>query len=58
MNTELRTTFKGIMWCIYKTWIEGTYDIPYKKKIPISSWTKSDGVFAEMQIISYIFIIL
>ena len=45
---------------LYKTWMEGTYDIRKKKKSTFlcDYWTKSDGVFAEMQIISYIFLIL
>ena len=44
---------------VYKTWMEGTYDIPNKKSIFLHDYrTKSNGVFAEMQIISYIFIIL
>ena len=31
-----------------KTWMEGTYDIPYKT---LYFFVKSDGVFDEMQII-------
>ena len=38
--------------------MEGTYDMPYKILYLCDYWTKSDGVFAEMQIISYIIIIL
>ena len=39
--------------------MEGTYDIPNKNpNFFVTTGTKSDGVFAEMQIISYIFIIL
>ena len=39
--------------------MEGTYDMPYKKSLFLYDyWTQSDGVFAEMQIISYNFIIL
>ena len=44
---------------VYKTWMEGTYDIPNKKSTFLCDyWTKSDRVLTEMQIISYIFIIL
>ena len=44
---------------VYKSRMEGTYDIPNKNP-PIlhDYWTKSDGGFAKMQIISYILIIL
>ena len=43
---------------VMKTWMEGTYDIPFKTKIRICDyWTKLDGVFSEMQIISYSFIL-
>ena len=41
--------------------MEGTYDIPNNNKKSTflhDYWTKSDGVLAELQIISYIFIIL
>ena len=45
---------------IYKTWMEGTYDLPLKKKKKKKKkkslflrdyWTKSDRVFAEIQTI-------
>ena len=42
-----------------KTWMEGTHDMPLKKKKKKKKslflrdyWTKSDDVFAEMQIVS------
>ena len=41
--------------------MEGTPDISYKKKKIIflrDYWTKADGVSADMQIISYSFIVL
>ena len=42
-----------------KILMEGTYDMPYKKSIFLCDyWTKSDGVFAEMQMISYSFVII
>ena len=34
---------------IYKTWMEGTYDIPYNFFFFHDYWIKSDGFFAEMQ---------
>ena len=39
-----------------KIWMEGAYDRPYKNPyffVTTDYWTKSDGVFAEMHIISY-----
>ena len=43
----------------FQAWMEGTHDMPYKKSLFLRDyWTKSDGVFAEMQIISYSFIFL
>ena len=48
----------GLCRCIYKTWMEGTYGFFYlPNKNPnffCDYWTKSDEIFAEMQIISYI----
>ena len=42
-----------------KTWTEGTNDMPYKNPYFFrDNWAKSDGVFAEMQIISYSFIMI
>ena len=43
-----------------KIWMEGSYDMTFliKSLFLHDYWTKSDGVFAEMQIISYYFIIL
>ena len=39
--------------------MEGTYDKPYKCHLSLCDyWDKLDGVIAEMQIISYSFIIL
>ena len=40
--------------------MEGTYDVPNKKPnfFVIADRTKLDGVFAEMQIIDYSFVIL
>ena len=40
---------------VYKTWMEGTYDIPNKNPNFCDFLTKSDGVFAKMQLFSYIF---
>ena len=54
MNTEFHTPFE--FWMVYadvKTWMEGTYDIPNKNPhFFVTTEPKSDGVFAEMQIIS------
>ena len=60
MNIEFHTPLEWFMQMyIYKTWMEGTYDIPNKNPhFFLNNWTKSDGVFAKMQIISYSFIIL
>ena len=39
--------------------MEGTYDMPYKQSLFLCDyWTKSDGVYADMQIIIYNCIIL
>ena len=49
----------GLCRCVYKTWMKGAYDIPNKN--PYFFMTTEPnwmGVFVEMQIISYIFIIL
>ena len=50
----------GLCRFMYKTWMESTYDKPIKKKSTFlrDYWTNSDGVFAEMQIISYSFLFL
>ena len=59
-DPEFRTPFEWFK-CrfMYKSWMECTYDKHLKKSIFLHDfWAKSDGVFAEMQIISYIFIIL
>ena len=43
-----------VMQIMYKTWMEGTHDKHKKKNIFLRDcWTKSDGVFGKMQIISY-----
>ena len=61
MTTEFHTLLlNGLCRCIY-TKLGWTGLMTYLTKIHISSrpyWTKLDGVFAEMQIIGYIFIIL
>ena len=42
-----------------KTWMEGTNDIPHQTFLFLRDyWTKLDGVFGKMQIISDIFKIL
>ena len=41
-----------------KIWMEGTYDMPYKNNFFVTTRPNRIGDFAEMQIISYNFIIL
>ena len=56
MNPEYRTPFEQF---VYTTLMEGTYDKHKQKSIFLRDyWTKSDGVFAEMQINNFSFIIL
>ena len=59
-NTEFPPPLNGLCRCIIIQNLDGgTYDVPNKISTFLRDyWTKSDGVFAEMQIISYIFIIL
>ena len=64
MNTEFHTRFEWFLQMynilVYKTWMEGTCDM-YLTNIHISLWLLNQigrFFFAEMQIISYIFLIL
>ena len=63
MNTEFHTPIEWFMQMLYKTWMEGTYDIPNKNpQLFVTTEPNRMGFsvkfFTEMQIISYIFIIL
>ena len=63
MNTEFHTPFEWFMqihvYILKKTWMVGTYDIPNKNPLFfVTTEPNWMGFFAEMQIISYIFILL
>ena len=58
MNLNSVLLLTGLCRLMYKTWMESTYDKQQKSIFLCDYWTKSDGVFTEMQIISYSFIIL
>ena len=59
MNTEFHTPFEWFMTlcrCIYKTWMEGTYDIPNKN--PYSLLPNHIGWYFCRNSDNYIFIFL
>ena len=60
MNTEFHTPFEWFMQMYkYQTWMEGTYDISNKNpNFFVTTEPNLKEFFAEMQIISYISIIL